>query len=155
MLGETLQCNPRSLPLQGDVGNQYPRLFAYFPQQFGYPLLFAIAEDQVHTGHLPQLVKGHLGITTGDHDLCRRLPVPGAADQPARLGVGPGSYGAGVDQVDVRFIRKRHDQETLSTKALGHGRRFELVDLAAKCGNGYSLHEFPSIQPPPSTSSSR
>ena len=63
--------------------------------------LFAIAEDVVDFAHLGIGVRRNLRAAAGDHDPGIRALAPGPPDRLARLTLGFGGHGAGVNDDDV------------------------------------------------------
>ncbi len=113
--------------------------------------LLLVAENEGNSGDGEEGLRIDLSVTARHHHPAIRIEAPRPADQVARLGVGGGGDGAGVDQDQVGPRFEGDDLVAGPAQAFLQGRRLELVGLAAEGGDGGGGRH--SIQPPPRTRS--
>ena len=134
-----------------DVGDPHPFCAPF--EEFDQAAFFLVAEHQRNARQGLQGGRVDLGVAAGDDHPAALVEAPGPAHQVARLAVGGGGDGAGVDQHQVGAGFEGDDAVAGLFQALLQGRRLELVGLATEGGNGDgTLH---AIQPPPRTASPR
>ena len=86
-------------------------------------MLVGIADDQSHAGQRGDLFRGALRVTSGDHDSGLRILAADAADGGARILIGAGRDGAGI-QDDDGSLRGDWKRETVRAPRTGvRGRR--------------------------------
>jgi hypothetical protein len=119
----------------GDLGRR--RRFPFFEKVEQVALLL-VAKHQGNTGDCEQGLRVDLGVAAGHHHPAAVVEAARPADEVARLGVGGGGHRAGVDDDQVGSRLEGDHPVSGCLQALLHGRRLELVGLAAQCcdGNG-------------------
>src|SRR3989337_2281974 len=104
----------------------------------GELLLTAVADDHVHAGDIPDLLRTRFSITARDHDPSPPAPLYRRPDRLAALVIALRRDRTGVDNVHVRFVVKGHYGIPRGSERLAHEVRLVLVDLAPECRKGYT-----------------
>ena len=116
-------------------GGDPHRAVPLFRQQAQQIALLLVAENQGDAGDGGKGLGVDLGIAAGDDDAASGMETAGAADEIARLAVGGGGDGAGVDDDQLGPGLERDDGPAGRGQAFFKGGRFELVGLAAEGGD--------------------
>ena len=90
------------------------------------------AEDARDALDLLDLGAAQLGAAARHDDARVRIDAVHLADEVARLAVGGGGDGAGVDQIEVGALAPGHDFQARGLEAAFVGRRLGVVELAAQ-----------------------